>query len=120
MQWEFEARGEVLVVTIRGELDHHTAAALRAAIDKELMESGQQSIIFDMSGVGFADSSGIAVIMGRYNKVRKLGGKAVISGCGRHVERIFSMAGIFNLMEQTESVDEAVKLFGKEGGEIGA
>jgi len=44
--------------------------------------------------VTFMDSSGIGVIMGRYKTVRSLGGRVVIFGMSKEIERIVRMAGI--------------------------
>ena len=41
MKFEFETLGKILVVKISGELDHHNAAPLREATDRELLPASE-------------------------------------------------------------------------------
>ena len=93
---EIELTGEKKLITVRlgGELDHHTAAGVRERIERELRRTGAVNVAFDFSDVEFMDSSGIGVIMGRYKTVRALGGRVVIFGMSKEIERIVRMAGI--------------------------
>ena len=93
---EIELTGEKKLITVRidGELDHHSAADIRARIDRELKRTGAVNVAFDFSNVEFMDSSGIGVIMGRYKIVKSLGGRVVIFGMSKEIERIVRMAGV--------------------------
>lgn len=93
---EIELTGEKKLITVRidGELDHHTADGIRERIERELRRTGAINVAFDFSNVEFMDSSGIGVIMGRYKTVRALGGRIVIFGMSKEIERIVRMAGI--------------------------
>lgn len=93
---EIELTGEKKLITVRidGELDHHTAAEIRERIERELRRTGAVNVAFDFSNVEFMDSSGIGVIMGRYKTVKSLGGRVVIFGMSKEIERIVRMAGV--------------------------
>lgn len=89
------------------ELDHHIAAVLRKKIDSKIRTTNAIHVIFDFSGVNFMDSSGIGVIMGRYNTVKALGGKILLFGLCPQVERIIRMSGIGKIVSIAEDYKQA-------------
>ena len=99
-----------VLANIGGEPDHHIAAALREAIDSKIRCSNAVNVIFDFSNVGFMDSSGIGVIMGRYKTVKTLGGKVVIFGVNKQIERIVAMSGIDRIVETAKNLSNALNL----------
>lgn len=109
MRLSFEAIDQNLVVKLNGELDHHTAEEIREEIDKEIDKSNSKNIIFDLEKLNFMDSSGIGVVIGRYKKVSKMGGKAAVVNMNSRVERIFKMSGLFNIVKKFENKKEAVE-----------
>lgn len=111
MQIKLTNKGTTLVISIIGELDHHTAEHIRQKIDGELIKSTTKNIIFDFSRLQFMDSSGIGVIMGRYKTIQKLNGKAAIAGAGSQVMRVLEMAGILRIMPAYDNMDAALKSF---------
>ena len=58
-----------LIISLNAELDHHLADEMREVIDEIIDERGVNRIIIDFSKVGFMDSAGIGLIMGRYKKI---------------------------------------------------
>ena len=113
--WE----GSCLVASLSGEVDHHQAAALRDQLDEEISRKSAVKrpihLIFSFEKVTFMDSSGIGVIMGRYNKIRETGGTVFITGCGDYVDRILEMSGIYTIARREESVAHALYQCGKAG-----
>lgn len=101
---------QALLVNIGGELDHHIANSIRETIDSKIRCSNAVNVIFDFSDVGFMDSSGIGVIMGRYKAVKTLGGSIVIFGVNKQIERIITMSGIDRIVKTAKNLDEALKL----------
>lgn len=99
---------EILIVSLEGELDHHTSTAVREEIDKTIEVFRSQHLVLDFSKISFMDSSGIGVIMGRYNKIFKSGGTLMITGCDDYIHRILDMAGIFTIAKETANVAEAI------------
>jgi stage II sporulation protein AA (anti-sigma F factor antagonist) len=92
--FEHEFNEGVLHVRLRGEIDHHSAAALRADIDALIYETHPKRLLLDLSAVGFMDSSGLGLIMGRYSLTRELGGEMVILNPTEPISKILSLAGI--------------------------
>ncbi|MBQ6948485.1 MAG: anti-sigma factor antagonist [Firmicutes bacterium] len=114
MRWN----GNCLVAELAGEVDHHMAAALRTVLDEEIRTAADDRnpihLIFDFRSVTFMDSSGIGVILGRYQTIRERGGQVFVTGCDPYVERILNMAGVFMITTYCASVNEAMmKCLGK-------
>lgn len=109
MQIEFEMTDDILIADLDGELDHHTSAVIREEIDKTVDAFHSRHLIFNFGKVTFMDSSGIGVIMGRYNKISQLGGRLVVTGCNEYIDRILDMAGIYTIAERIDSVAESIE-----------
>lgn len=109
MQIEFEMTDDILIADLDGELDHHSSAVIREEIDKTVDAFHSKHLIFNFEKVTFMDSSGIGVIMGRYNKISKLGGRLVITGCSEYIDRILDMAGIYTIATRLKTVAESIE-----------
>lgn len=109
MHINFEMTDDILVVSLDGEIDHHSSTVVREEIDKTIDTFFSRHLIFNFEKVSFMDSSGIGVIMGRYNKIKQMGGKLMITGCSDYVDRILNMAGIYTIAEKAESVMNAIE-----------
>ena len=104
---EYEVKNDVLIVHLKADLDHHTALAVRESADTLLERSRAKHILFDFTGVEFMDSSGIGVIMGRYRQVIFQGGRVGVMGVGTNVDRIFKLSGLYKIVEQYKTEEEA-------------
>lgn len=51
---------------LSGEIDHHTAAAMRADIDAAAAAQQPKILRLDFADVTFMDSSAVGLVMGRY------------------------------------------------------
>lgn len=91
--------GGTLTVSLRGELDHHSADAVRKRLDSLLSDESIDTLALDMRGVTFMDSSGLGVVLGRYRLMVKRAGRVRIIGASKCAERIMRMAGIYSLVE---------------------
>ena len=109
MDIKFSNRGSTLIISFKGELDHHFAEYSRNKIDGELLKATTRNVIFDFSGLSFMDSSGIGVIVGRYANIKKLGGKAAIICNNKKIYHILEISGILKLIPAYEKLDLALK-----------
>jgi stage II sporulation protein AA (anti-sigma F factor antagonist) len=103
----FSTKGKLLVVGMRGELDHHSAESVRMKLDNKIEELGMVNLIMDFSGVNFMDSSGIGVVIGRYRKISEYGGKLSIVNLKPEVKKIFEIGGLFKIIKEYKNVEEA-------------
>ena len=110
MWLDFEKIGNVLVVSLIGELDHHSAEEVRVKIDDRISRENIRKLVLDFSGVTFMDSSGIGVIMGRYKKIIFTGGKVAVTNVNSSIDRIFKLSGLYKIIEKYATIEEVLNL----------
>ncbi len=82
---------------LSGELDHHTAAAMREQVDMAIERSATRLLRLDFSGITFMDSSGIGLVMGRYRLMQARGGSLRVVGVSDRLLRVMRLAGLQKL-----------------------
>ena len=87
-----------LYLILNGELDEHCSGYVRNEMDKIFSKDGFSQIIIDLSELDFMDSTGIGVLIGRYNLMREKNIPIYICNPSKHAEKIFKMTGLYNLM----------------------
>lgn len=107
--FRYENKGSNLILYVEREVDHHLASKIREKIDAEIDRGSIRNIIFDFEGVSFMDSSGIGMIMGRYKKMQFFGGKVLVSGIEKGVDRIFKLSGLYKLISKYPTLDSALE-----------
>ena len=90
----FEAADSTLYAYLAGEIDHDSAQLLRLAVDAQIDARLPEALILDFSGVGFMDSSGVGLILGRMRRMRAGGGKLCIRRPPAQIEKILQIAQI--------------------------
>lgn len=98
--FSLERNGANLILHISEELDHHTAGQISKTIDVLIEKGNVKNIVFDFEGMTFMDSSGIGMVMGRYRKVHYFGGSVYVTGVEAGVDRIFSMSGMYKIIQK--------------------
>ena len=93
-------RGPRIIVRLSGELDHHSAADVRGALDSVLRDVTVREMQLDMTDVTFMDSAGLGVVLGRYRTLAARGGRLIVSGVRTPIDRIFRMSGLYALVER--------------------
>ncbi|ENK0839148.1 anti-sigma F factor antagonist [Clostridium sporogenes] len=109
MYLKFDKKADKLIVTMTGELDHHSAEEVRNIIDDRLDRENLNKLILDFSKVNFMDSSGIGVVIGRYKKLSLRNGNVCLTNVQEAVRRVFELSGMFKIVNLYDSVDEAVE-----------
>jgi len=97
-----EFRQGRLTIWLNGELDHHAAKSVIETACREIDECLPNSCFIDMKGVSFMDSSGIAVILKIYKKMKAIGGTVIIRNMGSHARKILDMSGLTRLISSEE------------------
>lgn len=90
----FDHREGVLIAGISGDLDHHSAAPIREAIDRMAESAMPKVLVLDFGGVGFMDSSGIGLIMGRYKLMDSMGGSVRVEHASSQLKKVIRLAGL--------------------------
>jgi len=96
----YEKKKNTLTVRLTGELDDRVAAGIRMELDELILDPCVRRLVFDLNGLEFMDSSGIGLIIGRYKLMAGRGGSVAVTGPGARVDRIFRMAGLYQIVER--------------------
>ena len=90
---------ETLTAALSGEIDHHRAVSVRAGIDEAMYRELPKTLVIDIGGVDFMDSSGLGLVLGRYRRLNEMGSQMVIKNPGARTEKILAMAGVDKLIK---------------------
>ena len=90
----FSAAGETLYAYLAGEIDHDAAQSLRMQLDDALVSRSPRTLIIDLGGVGFMDSSGVGLILGRQRCARVLGTTLRLQHAPAQLQKVLRLAGI--------------------------
>ncbi len=93
-------KGDTITVYLSGELDHHSAESVRQELEGLISSPRVKNLVLDLSRLSFMDSSGIGVVLGRYKTLAKRGGTVAVREPTAHVNRIFSMSGLYQIVEK--------------------
>jgi anti-sigma B factor antagonist len=85
------------VVCLRGELDAHNADHLRGVLSDQLDET--PTLIVDMSGLSFIDSTGLGVLVGALRRARSLGGDISLVVTRPTIRKVLTMTGLDRTFE---------------------
>lgn len=100
--FDYEADEHTLTIFLSGEIDHHRAAAVRHSADELIDRFSPKQVILDFSRITFCDSSGIAIVLGRYKKMKELGGEVILCNLPKQADTIFRLANIQKLVKIKE------------------
>ena len=101
-----------LVVRFIGDVDNLVCESYKNKLETIINENKYKKVIMDFSSVSFIDSSGLGLILGRYNQLKKHNGSLYMTGVSKQTEKIFNIAGIWTIMDKYDSVDHALKTTG--------
>ncbi len=94
MEIQTKSKDRTLIVSFRGELDHHGAKETMTALERALDAMLPLHLTMDFGGVTFMDSSGIAVVMRAHRRMTALGGGLELIHVSAQAKKVFDAAGI--------------------------
>ena len=94
---EVSQDGDATVISVRGEIDIATCERLRDAIEPHL--APQQTIILDLSEVGFMDSSSLTVLLQARGTLTADGGSLFLRNPSVAAHRLLTLAGLEDLLQ---------------------
>jgi anti-anti-sigma factor len=102
------------VVALRGEHDLSTGPAIRTACDDAFAHSS--SIVFDLAGATFIDSTVVGVMVSARRRAAESGGSlAVVAPAGRPPARVLALVGINDVLPLHETRDQALRTISAPG-----
>ena len=88
-----ETQGDRAIVTVRGELDAYSAPGLEDHVGR-LIGQGVGTIVLDLSGTGFLDSSGLRAILTAQRRLSENGGTMTLRAPSEPVTRLLEITGL--------------------------
>ena len=99
----YEWRGDAMIVSVGGEIDHHNAVSVRTGIDQRLAAERPAHVLLELSNVDFMDSSGLGLIMGRFALIKQYGGSFAVLDPSPAVVKIMKLAGMERMIRVMRS-----------------
>ena len=90
--------GNIMYVTMSGELDESNSFYSKSVLDDLFENGGFNQVIIDLSELEFMDSTGVGILIGRYKKLKEKNIPIFICNPSKHAEKIFNMTGLYNIM----------------------
>ena len=97
--FEVRSRDGLVCVYLHGEIDHHSAVALREELDRLLVHRRPRRFVLDLSRIEFMDSAGLGLLMGRYRLMRELGGEMAVDRPNERILKILRLSGMERFFE---------------------
>ena len=102
-----EARQDVLVFGMSGELDLGTVRPLKEAAETA-SANGYRTLVFDLTRLDFIDSSGLHVLAGAQRAMKAKQGDAYVVCSSANLMRIFELTGLDHLLTIVPTRDAAL------------
>ena len=91
LKYEYDNEKGSLKLELSEDIDMGACKTLREIIDGYIIRYSPKECIFDMGKVKFMDSSGLGLIMGRYNLIKMFNGQMVLINPCESVRKILEM-----------------------------
>jgi len=101
-----EVRGGVPIVSVSGEIDVATAPGLREQL-QGLVAAGHATVVVDLLGVTFLDSTALGVLVGALKRCREAGGDLRLVIAEPRILKVFEITGLTDVFTITPTIDEA-------------
>ncbi|MDX6738668.1 STAS domain-containing protein [Actinocorallia sp. A-T 12471] len=105
---EVRSEGGVAVVRPKGDVDVSTAPALRAELER-MIADGTRAFVIDLADVTFLDSTGMAVFVGVWQRLRNEGGSFALAAATRRVAEPLRLTRLDRSLNLSETVEEALR-----------
>lgn len=97
----------VTAVGVQGRIDSTNADALKDRL-AEIIQAGTVHLAFDFRDVIYISSSGFRVLLITARAAQRAGGRMVLCGLSKEIERLFDIAAFSALFTIFTTRDEAV------------
>lgn len=94
MKYTYDDEKAKLFVDLEEELDVSSCRTLRSIIDGYIMRYEPREFVLNLTNVKFMDSSGIGLLIGRYNLIKLLDSKMTIVNATKSIKRVLELSNI--------------------------
>ncbi|MEU6389071.1 STAS domain-containing protein [Streptomyces sp. NPDC046939] len=97
----------VVVLTVNGELDHHTAPQVTQVLQQTPF-TPEAPVVMDLTNLSYCDSTGITVLVGAYNRARETATPLILAAVADDLMRVLQIVGLDQIFTFRPTVDEAI------------
>jgi anti-sigma B factor antagonist len=101
-------RGDAVVADVSGEIDLHNSPLLREALLDIVQKYSPKKLVLNLGNVPYLDSSAIAVLVETLQKIRKNGGKVMLTALQPRVRGLLEIARLDSIFVVCATEDDAV------------
>jgi anti-sigma B factor antagonist len=102
-----EAKGRAHVIKFSGSLDALSVPEVRPEVEA-LIERGANRVVVDLASVSTIDSTGVALLVSLFKRLRAKGGEIRVVGVQGQPREIFQFLKLDHSLPMSGSVDEAL------------
>jgi anti-sigma B factor antagonist len=96
-----------VIVEVRGEVDVHSAPQLRDRLT-EVIDSGQKSVVVDLTRLSFIDSTGLGALVAVLNHAKGTDAALRVACSSERLLKVFRITGLDSVFSIFDSVRLAV------------
>ena len=111
----FDGESGCLRAVVAGEIDFANASLLQTRISEACAERGAQSLILDLAGVGFMDSSGLRALLHLQRELADKRGGLVLLDPTEPVRGILTLTGLDRQLPAADTLERAQALLAAGG-----
>lgn len=83
-----------------GDIDDTVCPKYKKEIGTLIEQNKNKDVVFDFKEVTFIDSSGIGMILGRYNQLKGHRKKLYVCQTNNHIKKLFKISGIYTIIDE--------------------
>ena len=106
--------GSTALISLAGEVDLYTAPEFKQQL-LEVIASGAQTVVVDLSNTTFIDSTTLGVLVGGVKRLREKDGQLALVCDDRNITKIFEITGLDRVFSIYPTRDEALAKLGTTG-----
>ena len=88
-----------MTISLNGELDEKSARETREYLDEAIRRYRFDRLILNFDGVDFMDSTGIGVLLGRYNLLKSEGAEFCVTKLNPQIDKVFRVSGLYQIIK---------------------
>lgn len=97
----------IAILALAGELDLAVTAELDAAVSG-VLDDGLRTLLVDLDGLVFCDSTGLGALLRASRRVREAGGTCVVAGARDAVQRLLTLTNMRIALQLAPAVQPAL------------
>jgi anti-sigma B factor antagonist len=113
LTWDVEARGDVAIVVVGGELDIHSVPGLADWL-LPAADAGRH-LILDLAALRFCDCAGLSLFLRTQQRAHAAGGSLHLAALSASLRRLITAARLRDVLPVTTSVADTIAMLDRAG-----